>query len=334
MNALVGTRLGPYEIVAPIGAGGMGEVYRAHDTRLGRDVAIKVLPQHARRRPRRAGTIRTRSARGCGDQPSQHPCAPRYRHRRTASRMPSWSCSKGETLRKRLDSGAASAAQGARMGGAAGARPCGRPRSRDRPSRSEARERVSDPRRSPQDPRLRRGAPPASRRPNVDRNLTTTTEPGVFVGTPAYASPEQVLGEPATPRSDLFAFGVVLHELLTGTHPFRRETVAETMTAILRADPPPLAGAVAGRAAGSPSRDRPLPGETALRTSIVGARCRDVPRRVRQDERRSGSRHWCAETWARRPAGRSSRCSPRRAGCCWPSSLQPGATCTRCPTEP
>ena len=82
--------------------------------------------------------------------------------------------------------------------------------------------------------------------PDVDSNLTTVTEPGVFVGTPAYASPEQVLGEPATPRSDLFAFGVVLYELLTGTHPFRRETMAETMTAILRADPPPLAGAVQG----------------------------------------------------------------------------------------
>ncbi len=64
----------------------------------------------------------------------------------------------------------------------------------------------------------------------------------MFVGTPAYASPEQVLGEPATPRSDLFAFGVVLYELLTGTHPFRRETVADTMTAILRDDPPPLDG--------------------------------------------------------------------------------------------
>ena len=74
----------------------------------------------------------------------------------------------------------------------------------------------------------------------------TATEPGVFIGTPAYASPEQVLGEPATPRSDLFAFGVVLHEMLTGTHPFRRETVADTMTAILRVDPPPLAGAVPG----------------------------------------------------------------------------------------
>jgi Protein kinase domain len=80
----------------------------------------------------------------------------------------------------------------------------------------------------------------------VDRNLTTKTRPGQFVGTPAYASPEQVLGEPATPGSDLFAFGVVLYELLTGTHPFRRETVADTMTAILRVDPPPLAGVVQG----------------------------------------------------------------------------------------
>ena len=146
---------------------------------------------------------------------------------------------------------------------------------------------------------------------DVDRNLTTTTEPGVFIGTPAYASPEQVLGEPATPRSDLFAFGVVLHEMLTGTHPFRRETVADTMTAILRADPPPLAGAVPGvPAAALRVIDHCLEKQPSERP-IVGARCRDVPRRVRQHERRCGARARASAMRAR-PARRSTAHSARR----------------------
>ena len=84
------------------------------------------------------------------------------------------------------------------------------------------------------------------------------------------------------------------------------------MTAILRVDPPPLAGAVRRRAGGRPSRDRPLSGEAAIGAPIVGARCRDVPRRVGQYERRCGAGTGCPSMWARRPAGRSSRCSPHR----------------------
>src|SRR4030095_8877405 len=70
-----------------------------------------------------------------------------------------------------------------------------------------------------------------------------TTGPGLVLGTPGYMAPEQLVGQPASARSDLFAFGVVVHEMLTGVHPFRRATAAETAAAILREDPPPLAHA-------------------------------------------------------------------------------------------
>ena len=82
------------------------------------------------------------------------------------------------------------------------------------------------------------------------RSTRFQTEPGMLVGTPGYSSPEQILGEPATARTDLFAFGVVVYEMLTGSHPFRRGTAVDTVTAILRDDPPPLGPAVPSLAAG------------------------------------------------------------------------------------
>jgi hypothetical protein len=77
-----------------------------------------------------------------------------------------------------------------------------------------------------------------------------TTQPGTVLGTPAYMSPEQVIGQPATVRSDLFAFGVIVREMLTGSHPFLRATTADTVTAILREDPPPLGRALTELPAG------------------------------------------------------------------------------------
>ena len=76
------------------------------------------------------------------------------------------------------------------------------------------------------------------------------TEPGVLLGTPGYIAPEQILGEPATVRSDLFALGVVLYEMLAGAHPFRRRTLTDTVAAILREDPPSLDTAVPGLPSG------------------------------------------------------------------------------------
>jgi hypothetical protein len=244
MNIAIGTRLGPYEIVAPIGAGGMGEVYRARDTRLGREVAIKVLPPALADDPDALARF-DREARAVAAL--NHPNILALHDIGTDNGVAHavMELLEGETLGKRLESGPPPprkvlewAAQLAR--GLAAAHDRGIVHRDLKPENifltRDGRIKILDfgiARRNQADA-------------DVDRSLTTKTHPGQFIGTPAYASPEQVLGEPATPHSDLFAFGVLLYELLTGTHPFRRETLAETMTAILRVDPPPLAGTIAG----------------------------------------------------------------------------------------
>ena len=222
----------------------MGEVYRAHDTRLGRDVAIKVLPRGLAADPDALARFE-REARAIAA--INHPNILALHDIGTADGIAHavMELLEGETLRKRLDSGPVPPRKALEWAGQL-ARGLAAAHDRGIVHRDLKPENVF----LTHDGRLKILDFGVARRhelaPDVDSNLTTVTQPGVFIGTPAYASPEQVLGEPATPRSDLFAFGVVLYELLTGTNPFRRETMAETMTAILRADPPPLAGAVQG----------------------------------------------------------------------------------------
>ena len=88
MTLSAGTRLGPYEILSPLGAGGMGEVYRARDSKLDRDVAIKVLPQSVAADPDTLGAVRARSEGGRGSFSSEHPRDSRFRERRTALPTP------------------------------------------------------------------------------------------------------------------------------------------------------------------------------------------------------------------------------------------------------
>ena len=244
MNRLIGTRLGHYDIVAAIGAGGMGEVYRARDTRLGRDVAVKVLPSALIADPAALARFE-REARAVAA--INHPNILALHDIGTDNGIAHavMELLEGETLKKRLESGpppprkALEWAVQLALGLAAA-------HDRGIVHRDLKPENVFLTR----DGRIKILDFGVARRDrvegDVDSNLTTKTEHGRFIGTPAYASPEQVVGEPATPRSDLFSFGVVLYELLTGTHPFLRETVADTMTAILRADPPLLTGAVPG----------------------------------------------------------------------------------------
>jgi len=232
MSLSAGTILGPYTIIAPIGAGGMGEVYRARDARIGRDVAIKVLPDSISQDPERlkrfeqeaksAGMLNHPNlltifdVGGSGDAPYM------------VSEL-----LEGETLRDRLDKGAIPYRKVVDYGlqiahGLAAAHEKGLVHRDLKPENvfitEEGRVKILDfglaklsPQMAPQNPGM--------------------TEPGMVLGTVGYMSPEQVRGEPLDQRSDIFSFGAILYEMLAGGRAFRRDSSIETLSAILREEP-------------------------------------------------------------------------------------------------
>jgi eukaryotic-like serine/threonine-protein kinase len=237
------TRFGPYEIVAPLGAGGMGEVYRARDTRLERDVAVKVLPPHLgddavalARFEREAKAVAALS------HPNILGIFDVGREGSTAYVVTE--LLEGETLRERLAAGALPprkaaeyAAQMAR--GLAAAHEKGIVHRDLKPENvfvtGDGRVKILD------FGLAKEEQPPANLGPTETPTRLAATDPGVVLGTVAYMAPEQVRGQPLDHRADLFAFGATLYEMLTGRRAFQRETAAETMTAILKEDPPELA---------------------------------------------------------------------------------------------
>ncbi|HXM78152.1 MAG TPA: serine/threonine-protein kinase, partial [Thermoanaerobaculia bacterium] len=240
MTIEAGTRLGPYEILSPIGAGGMGEVYRARDTRLEREVAIKVLA-HSLSKDLEALARFEREAKSVAAL--SHPgILGLYDVGR--DKDVSYAVTElldGETLRERLAAGRLPvrtaldyARQIAEALAAAHARGIVH---RDlKPENvivtGEGRTKILDfgiARRL-----FEEGSPD-------DPTLAARTTPGTLFGTPSYMSPEQLRGRPADARSDIFAAGVLLLEMLSGKHPFRRDSEAETMAAILNEDPTELA---------------------------------------------------------------------------------------------
>ncbi len=248
MILVAGNRLGPYEILASIGAGGMGEVYRARDTRLHREVAIKVLPasfsQDVGRLRRFEQEARAASAL---NHPGiltiydfgEHEGSPylvaellegeTLRERLAGDRLP---------VRKVLDYGA----QIAR--GLAAAHEKGIVHRDLKPENLFV---TKDGRIKILDFGLAKLTHPEARGVPVTLAPTQTepTTPGVAMGTAGYMSPEQVRGIAADSRSDLFSFGAVLYEMLTGERGFRGDTAVETLNAILKEDPPELSRRVA-----------------------------------------------------------------------------------------
>jgi dipeptidyl aminopeptidase/acylaminoacyl peptidase len=243
MGLTDGARLGPYEIVSPLGAGGMGEVYRARDPRLGRDVAIKVLPaslsedadrlRRFEQEARAAGILNHPNITAVYDI-GQHGGAPYVVQELL----------EGETLRAAL--------AGAKLPprraidyalqiahGLAEAHEKGIVHRDLKPENlfvtKDGRIKILD-----------FGLAKLTHRdesPSQATDLPTAsagTEPGVVLGTLGYMSPEQVKGKPADARSDIFSFGAILYEMLSGKRAFHGDSAAETMSAILREDPPDL----------------------------------------------------------------------------------------------
>ena len=238
-----GTHLGPYEILAPLGAGGMGEVYRARDTRLGRDVAIKILPvafardtERLRRFENEARAIAT----------LDHPNILSIHDVGTLDGTPYLvsECLEGHSLRQELTVGALPLRLAVEYGtqiaqGLAAAHDKGIIHRDLKPENvfvtQDGRVKILDFGLA----KLARLEAAADEGATLEA-AAQETSPGMVLGTVGYMSPEQVKGEAADARSDIFALGTILYEMLSGRRAFRRETSAETMTAILKEDPAEL----------------------------------------------------------------------------------------------
>jgi Tol biopolymer transport system component len=236
-----GTKLGPYEILAPIGAGGMGEVYRAKDPRLGREVAIKVLPATFSQDADRLHRFE-QEARAAGIL--NHPNITAVHDIGTANGSPYivTELLEGETLRARLSTGPIPvrkaidyAVQIAK--GLAAAHEKGIVHRDLKPENLFL---TRDGRVKILDFGLAKLKPETVETGQTDLQTISGTQPGVVLGTMGYMAPEQVRGRPADKRSDLFAFGTILYEMLAGQKAFRGDTAADTITAILSKEPPDL----------------------------------------------------------------------------------------------
>jgi len=239
-----GTRLGPYEIVAPLGAGGMGEVYRARDTNLGRDVALKTLPDRLTHDPERLARF-GREAQVLASLNHPHIGGIYGLEEIGDQRFLVLELVEGETLAGRLGRGPlpvneaisiaceiAEALQSAHEKGIV---------HRDLKPANIAL--TNDDRVKVLDFGLAKITDPVAGSDGNVLDSPTITSPlmltglGVILGTAAYMSPEQARGRTADKRSDVWAFGCVLYEMLTGTRPFKGEEVTDTLAAVLKSDP-------------------------------------------------------------------------------------------------
>ncbi len=238
-----GTHLGPYEIVAPLGAGGMGEVYRARDTRLGRDVAVKVLPQHLSA----SAEIRARferEARTVSSLNHPHICTLHDVGRQGETDYLVMELIEGETLGQRLAKGPLPLADVVKFGAQIAD-------ALDRAHRAG----VSHRDLKPGNVMLTKSgaklmdfglATASGLGPSTDQTSSPTvaaplTAEGTILGTFQYMAPEQLEGRESDARADLWALGCVLYEMATGKRAFDGGTQASLISAIMRDTPRPIA---------------------------------------------------------------------------------------------
>jgi Tol biopolymer transport system component len=240
MSLQPGATLGPYEIIAPLGAGGMGEVYRARDVRLDREVALKVLPPAATNDPERLQRFQ-HEARAAGSLNHPNVLAVHDVGSHDGAPYIVSELLEGETLREAIRHARLTTSKAIEYAAQAadGLAAAHEKRIVHRDLKPENLFLTRDGRVKILDfglAKLQQDRAAAVESPT----LTAQTTPGTVLGTVGYMSPEQVRGEPADHRTDIFALGTVLCEMVTGRHPFKRENDAETLHAILKEDPPEI----------------------------------------------------------------------------------------------
>ncbi len=239
---MIGKTLAHYEITGPLGKGGMGEVFRARDTKLGREVAIKVLPAEMSRDPERLARF-DREARSLATL--QHANVASIYGFETAgdTRFLVMELADGEDLSARLQRGALPVEEAVDLGiqlatGLAAAHAVGIIHRDLKPANIKI---SADGRLKVLDFGLARAYgndESSASGPEHSPTLTAMTQPGVILGTAAYMSPEQARGKHVDHRADIWAFGVVLFGMLTGQRVFEGETVSDTLAGVLRAEVP------------------------------------------------------------------------------------------------
>jgi serine/threonine protein kinase len=231
-----GSRLGPYEIVAPLGAGGMGEVYRARDTKLDREVAIKVLPEKLAQDAAALARFE-REAKAVAALSHPNILGIYDLGRDDGVTYAAMELLRGETLRQRLEEGSLPQRKALEYGlqiahGLAAAHERGIVHRDLKPENifvtADGRVKILD---------FGLAKVGTAQAEETKSPTVAATEPGTVMGTVGYMSPEQVRGRPADHRSDIFSFGAVLYEMLSGERAFRGESAAETMAAIAQKDP-------------------------------------------------------------------------------------------------
>ncbi len=236
MTQPAGTRLGPYEILAPLGAGGMGEVYRARDVRLGREVAVKVLPDHLARDPDSLARFE-REARAVAALAHPNILDIHDFGNEAGVEYLVTELLEGETLRQRLKGTPLPWRTAVEIGlsvadGLASAHAHGIVHRDLKPENVFL---TFDGRVKILDFGLARLAPEKST--ETSPTIAAPTRTGTVMGTVGYMSPEQARGGHADPRSDIFSLGCILYEMATGRRAFFGENPAETLAAILRDEP-------------------------------------------------------------------------------------------------
>ena len=245
MSLSPGMRLGHYDVVAPLGAGGMGEVYRARDARIGRDVAVKVLPGALAQDEDRLRRFE-QEARAAGrlNHPNVLTVHDVGRHEDVPYVVSE--LLEGETLRERLSGSGLPVRKATEIAvqiarGLAAAHEQGIVHRDLKPENvfvaKDGQVKILDFGLA----KLTRAEAPREAESHL-RTEGYETDPGTVMGTVGYMSPEQVRGRPVDHRSDIFSLGAILYEMLSGRRAFARESSVETLNAILKEDPPELSG--------------------------------------------------------------------------------------------